>query len=186
MLKRKGGTSNLLGRYDNFPTTIHRTARFTYQISTSQLQQVILHVFHQLNQQTGDLKNVTRASPANCKVGFEFGVAEEVVFNFLDREEYDRIQTHIKQNTNRFKILDFFCATRYHVIDAEGKRKPLKFDCNLIRFSFSRRVMELFIVHERGIQHIPLEDLVTFLIRQINKELKQRGMKTLTIKSSAL
>jgi len=173
----------LLGRYDNFPTTIHHIARFTYQISTQQLQQAMLHVFHQLNQQTDDLKNVTRASPANCKVDFEFGIADEVTFNFIDKEEYDRIQTSLKQNTNAFRILDFFCATRYHVTDAEGKRKPLKFDCNLLRFSFSRRVMEIFLVHERGIQHIPLEDLVTFLIRQINKELKQRSLKILTTKT---
>lgn len=173
----------MLGRYDNFPTSIHGTARFTYQISTQQLQRAMLHAFYQLNQQICDLKNVTRASPANCQANFELGIAEEVTFNFIDNEEYERLQTCLKQNANVFRILDFFCATRYHIMCADGKRKPLKFDYNLLRFSFYRRIMEIFIVHERGIQRIPLEDLITFLAQQINKGLKQKGLRTLATKA---
>ena len=174
---------NLLGRYDNFPARVHDAARFTYQIPTQRLQQAVLQALYQLNQQAHDLKNVTRASPASCQVNFELGIADGVTFNFLDREEHDRIQMSLKQDEYAFRILDFFCAARYHILSADGKRKPLKFDYNLLRFSFYRRNMELFIVHERGIQRIPLEDLITFLTQQINKELKQKGLKTLTAKT---
>jgi len=80
------------------------------------------------------------------------------------------------------RILDFFCATRYHIIIQNGKTKPLKFDYTLLRFTFQRRNMELFVVHERGTQRIPLEDLVTFIINRINEELIQRELKTLTVK----
>lgn len=168
------------GRYDNFPTNIHGIAKFTHQISTQQLQQAMLEAFYKLNHQTFDLKNVTRASPPNCQVNFEFGIAEEITFNFIDREERDRIQTSLKQNGNAFRILDFFCAMCYHIIGVNGKFKPLKFDHNLLRFSFYRRTMELLIVHEHGIQRTPLEDVVTFLIHQINDALKQKSLKTLT------
>jgi hypothetical protein len=52
----------------------------------------------------------------------------------------------------------------------------------LLRFAFQRRTMELFIVHERGTQRIPLEDLAIFLTNRMNNELKERELKTLTLK----
>jgi len=173
------GESSLLGRYDNFPASIHGTARFTYQISTQQLQQAMLHAFYQLNQQKNDLKSVTRASPANCSVGFEFGVADADTFNFLDEEELKKIEDALKQQALR--ILDVFCAARY-IIETAGKSKSLKFDYNMLRFAYQRKNMELFIYHERGIQRIPLEDLAIFLKNQINQELADRKQKTLTLK----
>jgi len=80
------------------------------------------------------------------------------------------------------RILDFFCATRYHTTTPNGETKPLKFDYALLRFTFQRRTMELFIVHERGTQRIPLEDLVIFLTNRINKELTVKGFKALTVR----
>jgi len=124
---------------------------------------------------------LTRASPPSCQVNFELGVAEEDTFNFLDREELDRLERSLKEGET-LRILDFFCATRYHTTAENGKTKPLKFDYALLRFTFQKRTMELFVVHERGTQRIPLEDLVTFLTNRVNKELIQRGFKTLTLK----
>jgi len=124
---------------------------------------------------------LTRASPPNCQVNFELGVAEEDTFNFLDREELDRLERSLKEGET-LRILDFFCATRYHTTTQNGKTKPLKFDYALLRFTFQKRTMELFVVHERGTQRIPLEDLVTSLTNRVNRELIQRGFKTLTLK----
>ncbi len=135
---------------------------------------------HRLSKQTIEMKTLTRASPANCTVSFEFGVADADTFNFLDEEELKRIENTLKQQA--LPIFDVFCAARYQIPQADGKRKSLKFDYNMIRFSFYRRSMELFVYHERGIQRIPLEDLVLFLKNQINTELADKQQKTLTQK----
>jgi len=172
--------SKLLGRYDDFPTNIHGVARFTYPSSTQTLTIVIAQVLHQLNKQTIDMKTVTKASPSNCVVNFEFGIADAETFNFLDEEEHKKLEKALRKEA--LPILDIFCAARYHVTEADGKRKSLKFDYNMLRFAFYRKNMELFVYHERGIQHIPLEDLVLFLKYQIDKELTGKQQKTLILK----
>ena len=147
------------------------------------MQKTILHTIYQLNQETLDLKTLTKSSPANCELNFEFGIAEQDAFNFLDKEESERFFKSLEDELKeQLRVLDFFCATRYHTITPDGKRKPLKFDYALLRFAFQRRTMELFIVHERGTQRIPLEDLAIFLTNRIKNELKQRELKTLTLK----
>jgi len=126
------------------------------------------------------MKTVTKASPSNCVVNFEFGVADADTFNFLDEEELRKLEDTLKQQA--LPILDVYCATRCHIIEATGKRKSLKFDYNMLRFSFHRKKMELFIYHERGIQRVPLEDLVFFLKNQINRELVEKQQKILALK----
>jgi len=126
------------------------------------------------------METLTKASPTNCVVHFEFGVADADTFNFLDDEELDKLRRILKEQTPQ--ILDIYCAARYHTIETYGKRKPLKFDYNMLRFAFHRKNMELFIYHERGIQRIPLEDLVIFLQNQINKQLADKQLTTLTLK----
>lgn len=126
------------------------------------------------------MKTLTMASPVNCTVSFEFGVADADTFNFLDEEELKKLENTLRQQA--LPILDIFCAARYYITEADGKRKSLKFDYNMIRFSFYRKNMELFVYHERGIQRIPLEDLVLFLKNQINTELAGKQQKKLTLK----
>jgi len=170
----------LLGRYENFPENIHGLARFTYSTSTQTLQMAIVQVLHRLNTQTVDMKTLTKASPSNCAVNFEFGVADSDTFNFLDEGEVKKLEVTLKQQA--LPLLDFFCAARYHITDAGGKRRSLKFDYNMLRFAFKRKNMELFVYHERGSQRIPLEDLVLFLQNQINAQLADKQQKTLALK----
>jgi hypothetical protein len=134
-----------------------------------------------LNNEVHDLSLLTKASPPNCQVNFELGIAEEDTFTFLDKEELTRLIEVLKKE-QPVGILDFFCATRYKQIMQNGKAKSLKFDYVLLRFTFRRRTMELFLAHQRGIQRLPLGDLATFLINRINKELAQNKMKPLTLK----
>jgi len=170
----------LLGRYDDFPATIQRFARFTYESPTPTLQTVIVKTLHQLNKQTVDMKTFTPASPPNCFVNFEFGVADTDTFNFLDEEELQKIENTLNQQA--LPILDIFCATRYHIRDQTEKRKTLKADYNMLRFTFYQKNMELFIHNERGTQRIPLKDLILFLKSQIDQELAERRLETLTLK----
>jgi len=102
------------------------------------------------------------------------------MFTFLDKEELNRTEKSLEEGA--VDILDFFCALRYHTTAPNGKTKPLKFDYILLRFAFQRKTLELFLVHERGIQRIPLEDFANFLINRINNELAERKIKSLTVK----
>jgi len=126
------------------------------------------------------MTTLTKASPRNCSVNFEFGVADADTFNFLDEEELKKLENTLKEQALR--ILDIFCVTRYHIDGTGGKRKSLKFDYNMLRFAFYRKNMELFVYHERGIQRIPLEDFVLFLQDHFNKELANKQQKTLTLR----
>jgi len=169
----------LLGKYEKFPQIVHRVGSFTYKLSAAALQQAILQTFHSLNKQTFSLSDVTHLpSSVPCKVSFEVGIAEDVAFNFLDDEELERCQKSIQKDVLQF--LDFFCVARYHVMKADKKRTALKFDHYFLRFIFYQRDLELRIAHERGTQHIHLEDFVNFMVERINFELAKRKLETLS------
>jgi len=145
------------------------------------MQSVICETLHKLNNETNDLNSLTRASPPRCQVNFEFGIAEEDTFTFLDKEELTRFIEALKKQ-EAIGILDFFCVIRYHQTMPNRKAKSLKSDYVLLRFSFRRRMVELFLVHERGIQRLPLGDLTTFLINRVNNELAQNKIKPLILR----
>ncbi len=173
----------LLGYYSNFPTEIHRKARYHYQTSTRQLQERIARTLYGLNKETIDLKKLTISSSSKCFVNFEFGIAEHDAFNFFDSEELQRFQKSLNESKESSHNLDFYFAIRYSVMTAEGKRKPLRYDYLLLRFAFRRRIMEIIIVHERGPRRIPLEDLTFYVTNRINTELKQNGLKPFALVS---
>lgn len=145
------------------------------------MQRAISETLHKLNNETNDLSSLTRASPPSCQVNFEFGIAEEDTFTFLDKEELARLIEALKKQ-EAINILDFFCVIRYRRMMQDGKAKSLRSDYVLLRFAFRRRIMELFLVHERGIQRLPLGDLTIFLINRINTELAQRKILPLILK----
>ncbi len=169
----------MLGRYKNFPEIIHGVARFTFKSSIGMVQQSILSALHNLNNELCDLIAVTPHLPQKCEVSYEFGVAEDVNFNFLDKKELDRLQRSIVEKS--LSILDFFCVARYHVVNDKRKRVPLKFDYHILRFMFQKNSIELRICHERGTQRVPLEDLVTSIAKRINEELSQRQLEPLNL-----
>ena len=144
------------------------------------LQQTLFTLLHRLNNQTLNLEDVTTPSKPTCQVGFEFGIAEGSAFNFLDEEEQRRMCKNVAAKA--LPTLDLLCAIRYHTVNEGGKRKPLKFDYQLLRLTFYKKNIELFVSHERGTQRIPLEDLVTFLTNRTNKELATKQQRQLTLK----
>ena len=164
----------LLGRYENFPQNIHGIALFQYQNSPKSLQQAILFTFHGLNNKKFDLSAVTPYTQQKCEVGFEFGMADGFDFVFLDQNELDLCLKSVEETEQ--KVWDFFLSVRYHLVKDGGKRVPLRFDYHVLRFVFRQEVLELQIRHERGTQHVPLDDLTDFLVKQINVELSQKGM----------
>jgi hypothetical protein len=167
----------LLGRYENFPENVHGITLFEYQDSTKEVQKAILCTFHRLNQVTFDLGAVTPYLKQNCVVGFEFGVADGVDFNFLDQTMLEQCLRSVDET--ELETLDFFFAVRYHRVRDGGKRVTLKFDYHVLRFLFQEGGLELRIRHERGPQRVPLDELTEFLVKQINVELSLRQLTPL-------
>lgn len=167
----------MLGKYEKFPQIVHGIGSFTYKFPAIALQQAILQIFYRLNRETYDLTDLTHPPSAQCKVGFEVGIAEDVSFTFLDEEELEKFQKIV--NKDALPFLDFFCVARYHVVKTGGKRVPLKFDHYFLRFIFHQRDLELRIVHERGTQRVHLDDFISFAIKQVNNELAKRKLETL-------
>lgn len=169
----------LIGRYKKFPSNIHGIVFIKYQHSEKSLQQAILGTFYRLNSENFELDALTPYLKQNCEVGFEFGVADGFDFNFLGNNELDQCLKNV--NTKELETLDFFLVVRYHLIREGGKRVPLRFDYHMLRFTFLDGGLELRIRHEKGTQHVPLDDLTDFLIKQINVELSRKQLIPLFI-----
>ena len=167
----------MLGRYENFPETVHGVTRFGHQDPARDVQKAMLCTFHRLNKETFGLDAVTPYLKQKCEVGFEFGVAEGFGFNFLDRTELERCLESVDEAD--VKVLDFFFTVRYHRAGDGGKLVPLRFDYYVLRFLFQESSLEMRIRHEKGTQHVPLDDLTEFLVEQINVELSQRQLMPL-------
>lgn len=167
----------VFGRYKNFPETVHIVALFQHQNPTKSLQQAIFQTFHRLNSETFDLGAVTPFLKQNCEVGFEFGVAESLGFNFLDKEELDQCLKSVAEK--ELEVLDFFFVVRYHLIKKGGKRVPLRFDYHLLRLTFHENSLEIRIRHEKGPRHISLDELTAFMVKRMNVELSRRQLTPL-------
>ena len=142
---------------------------------------MILRTLHGLNEQVLSLKAMATFSSSQCEVSFEFGIADGIEFNFLDGEELDRLQGKIVKEA--LPSLDFLCAVCYHIIK-NGKRVPLKFDYYMLRFIFhNKNSLELRMSHQRGVQRVSVEDLITFITKRVNEELSQNRPKPLELKS---
>jgi hypothetical protein len=169
----------LLGRYENFPETVHGVARFNYQDQTKSVQQAILCALHRLNNETHDLGAVTPYLNQKCEVSFEFGVAEGDAFNFLDENELEHCLRDVKEK--EFQTLDFFCVVRYHTTRKRGDRVPLRFDYHVLRFTFQEDCLEMRVRHEKGTRRIQLDDLTCFIAKRINAEFSRRRLKPLIL-----
>jgi len=171
----------LLGRYDEFPTSASRFAQFVYLDSVHKLQAAIAQAMYKLNQQPINLASLTTASPPNCYVNFEFGIADTDAFYYLDQEQLNALEKALKAQP--LAILDVFCAARYYVRKEKGKNRPLPFDYSVLRFIFENEDIELLLHYIRGNQRIPRKDFILFLKNQIDKELIEKQLETWTLKS---
>ncbi len=171
----------MLGRYDEFPADAFRFAQFVYRDSLHRLQAAMARAMYRLNQQPVDLATITAASPPNCYINFEFGIADTDAFYYLDQKQLNAVERALK--VQPLPILDAFCATRYHIKKEKGGDKPLQLDYSVLRFTFENENIELYIHYVRGIQRIPRKDFILFLKNQIDKELAKKQHKTLTLKT---
>jgi hypothetical protein len=166
----------MLGFYENFPTNIHKRARFATPISNKRLQQTLVQVLQAINSKTFNLEDVADPSVHQCTVIFEFGIAEANNFNYIDNEETTKTLKMI--NKKPLQIMDFFCAIRYYKTLKE-KKTPLRFDYYMIRFMFNKNSIETQVFHERGPRYISPEDIVNLIVKKINQMFSKKILKAL-------
>jgi len=165
----------MLGLYENFPQTIHKTTHFTFSISNRNLQQALVKMLHEINGKTFSLKEIAYLATSQCTVIFEFGIADASNFNYLDAEELRKIMNAAKKKP--LQIMDFFCSLRYYRI--KEKKTPLKFDYYFIRFIFDKNLMETQISHERGPRYVSPEELANLVVKKVNGTFSKKVLKEL-------
>ena len=164
----------MLGRYDNFPKSVHNISDFLTPSKLKKLQTAIVEALYKLNSQTFALEEVTTPSTPECNVTFEFGVAEDSDFNYLNPEERDKLLKTIQKRP--FSILDYFCLVRYCKRKMD-KKTTLKSDYYMLRFLFEKEFVQLQIYHEKGLMYTTPKDLPEFLINKINAESNRKLLK---------
>jgi hypothetical protein len=102
----------MLGLYENFPLTIHKTETYTSTLSKRGLQQKIAQAFEAANAKTFSFEEVGNPTVPDASVIFEFGIAKKDGFTFLNPEEGKRLQSIIESAP--LQVMDWFCAIRYY------------------------------------------------------------------------
>jgi hypothetical protein len=152
----------MLGKYENFPLIVHFLKKFSSTSSIKQLQQKLVQTLKESSRKTFHFEDISIPTIPNSEIIFEFGIAEEEKFNFIDDQELNRVL-----NMFRGKILDFFCAVRYYKI-VDEKKIALKFDYYMFRASFAAKEVEFRVFHKQGPRYINPEELVTMIVNRIN------------------
>jgi hypothetical protein len=164
----------MLGFFENFPVNIHRIENFETPLSSKKLQQRLIEVLHHINCNNFSFERVAYPTVPGSTIIFEAGLAEAKNFNYIDKEETEKVLSVLRKGALR--SMDFFFAVRYYKGTAE-KKIPLKFDYYMMRALFGKNVVEIRVFHERGPRYISPEDLVTFLVNEVNKTSSRKTLK---------
>jgi hypothetical protein len=167
-----------IGHYNNFPSNFHSVESFNSIYSSKKLQEKLLEIVNEINRNEYSFEEVSIPTVPDGKVIFEFGLAEDDDFNFIDQEEAKRALDLLA--STRLDTLDFFCAIRYYKGTGE-KRQALKFDYYLLRTIFGKELFEIQVFHERGPRYISPEELITFLFNEINRGLPNKVLKKTSV-----
>lgn len=157
----------MIGISENFPKIVHRSEIFKTKQTITEIQKKIVQTLQEINQKTYCFEEITYPTIPNCKIIFEAGLAEDKIFNYIDKEEKNRFFKIIKNQINN--QLDLFFSIRYYK-KSKKKDSPLNFDYYMLRFNFLNKTLQLRIFHERGPRYITPEEVETFIINELNKD----------------
>jgi hypothetical protein len=156
----------MLGVYDGFPENVIEATYFAVKVSSKKLQQALMKTLFKLNNENCDLETITYPIMHQCLIGFEFGIAEGKVFNYINVDRMNGLVKSIKQKP--FQIMDFLCVLRYNKMQVE-RRIPLRFDYYMLRFAFDEESTSLWTFHERGPRYISHKDVAKFIMIRVNE-----------------
>ena len=163
-----------IGLYENFPSQIQWIERFTSSLPSKQLQQKLIHILCETNQIELSFEEVTNPTIPDCKVIFEFGLADSESFSYIDNEEEKKAFDIISKEL--LQTIDFFCGIRYYKGKTE-KKAPLKFDYYLLRTIYDKGAFEISVHHERGPRYISPQDLTQLIFNKINEKSSKKVLK---------
>lgn len=160
---------------------IHGTAKISHKTSSPRLQRVIAEALRDLNgyKMPQILSVASRSGRYLGETTFEVGVADDLYFYYLDDETYTNLVTPLKSR-KVFQALDVLIVVLYHY-NKNGKRIPLNFDHNIIRFTFKKGELNVYVFHVKGIRRMPLDDLLTLVIDRIKGKMTKNRLKTFRI-----
>jgi len=164
----------LLGFYENFPSTIQMNEIFNTTLSSKQLQQKLIKVFCETNKREFSFEEVANPTFSDSTIIFEFGLAENAGFTFIDEQETEKVFNLLAYY--QLQTVDFFCAIRYYK-GKQAKKTPLKFDYYLIRTVYDKESFEVQIHHERGPRYLSPEDLTHFIFNKLNEGSSRKPLK---------
>ncbi len=165
-----------LGFYENFPSQIHWIERFASSLPSKQLQQKLIQVFCEINQKELSFEEVTNPTIPECRVIFEFGLADSESFSYIDKEEERKALDVIGKE--QLHAIDFFCGIRYYR-PKTGKKAPLKFDYYLLRTIYNKDNFEINVHFERGPRYISPKELTQLIFDKMNEKSSKRVLKKL-------
>ncbi len=163
-----------LGFFEGFPQNIHHIESYVSSASSRQLQQKLIQFLSTINHKEHTFEEVAIPTVPQGTVIFEFGLADEGNFNFLNAEEAKRALAFIAKE--QVASLDFFCSIRYYRGSGED-RSALKFDYFMLRTVFGKGTFEVQVFHERGPLYLSPQDLVAVIIRGVNGEATRKILK---------
>jgi hypothetical protein len=161
-----------LGFYENFPSNIHMVESFNSTLSSKQLQQRLIQVLYEINRKEFSFEEAANPTIPECKLIFEFGLADAEDFNYIDEEEVKKVRNLLGKE--HLRTMDFFCAIRYY----KGEKKSaLKFDYYLLRTVYNRDILEIQVFHKKGPRYISPEDLTLFIFNKTNEASNRKILK---------
>lgn len=163
-----------IGVYAVFPEKCHYACRIELMAPIISAKKALLSTLFRLNGHIVEDETLKFLAGPDIEVILEFGVANEFSFEYLDSKILDSLIRAVDEEI--IHKIDFLCVARYYRRGAE-KRTALRFDFYLLRFSFDNEGwLGVQALHERGLQRIPVEELVDFLIKEMRSELSA-GMR---------
>jgi len=168
----------MLGQFKSFPDNPQRIAYYISTLSPKKLQHALAQTCQKLNTETLTPEQLDTPAIHQCTVNFEFGIAETNNFNYLDQKETNRLLQAI--NKQPFQTMDLLCITRYYKNDSK-KPKPLKFDYQMLRFTFDKDLVEIQAYHEKGPMHIATDEIINLLITRINDVFPRKALKPIEV-----
>ena len=167
------------GIYEDFPKVHHGVAVFSCEAECEALQRALIRLFHRINMGVEPVEAPALTSQGVSLI-LEIGVASGLAFNFIDDEEMGRWVDLLRER--KLDTIDFILIARYYV-SRGGRRRPLRFDYYMLRFTFRPGAMEIRVHHERGTRRLPIEDLLRLLGEKISLNLMREGEGQLSLRS---
>jgi len=147
---------------------------FKSTLPSKQLQRRLIQAFYEINRKEFSFEEAANPTIPECKIIFEFGLADSESFNYIDEEEVKNALNLLAKE--QLDTIDFFCAIRYYRAKAEKKR-ALKFDYYLIRTMYNRDIFEIQVYHKKGLRYLSPEDLTSFIFNKINEAANRKVLK---------